>query len=321
MKIIDADNYASVLKTSRNPWHDKYYAFYSSILGGVTLDPVLMQVPIDDHLVHRGDGVFDTFKCVGRAAYNLDAHLHRLMRSAEAIGLDWPEGLDDIRRLTLGTLANAGKDFCTGRVMVARGPGSFGVSPYESPRPALYIVVYAAKAPFMEAHPNGASVRRSRIPAKPARFATVKNCNYLPNVMMKRESVDWGVDFVVGFDENGLMTEGATENFGLVTSNRELLFPRMDTVLEGTTMMRVVHLARRLVESGDLAAIDFRDITENDVRAANEMLVVGTTINVASAFEFEGQPVGNGKPGKVGKTLDGLLKSDIVSNQELRTPY
>ncbi|MDD4102874.1 MAG: aminotransferase class IV, partial [Kiritimatiellae bacterium] len=209
MKIIGLNNYLAVLDAARKPWHGKYYALYSSVLGGVTLDPVLMQVPIDDHLVHRGDGVFDTFKCVGRAAYNLDAHLRRLVRSAEAIGLAWPEGLDNIRQLTIETLSHAGQECCTGRVMVARGPGSFGVSPYESPVPALYIVVYAAGTPFMESHPGGARVRRSLVPAKPAHFATVKNCNYLPNVMMKRESVDWGVDFVVGFDDNGMMTEGA----------------------------------------------------------------------------------------------------------------
>ena len=321
MKLIGFNNYLAVLEATRKPWHDKYYALYSSVLGGITLDPVLMQVPIDDHLVHRGDGVFDTFKCVGRAAYNLDAHLRRLMRSAESIGLTWAAGIDDIRRLTIATLTQADKEHCTGRVMLARGPGSFGVSPYESPTPALYIVVYAAGAPFMEAHPGGARVRRSLVPAKPARFATVKNCNYLPNVMMKREAVDWGVDFVVGFDDSGVMTEGATENFGIVTDAGELLFPRMDTVLEGTTMMRVVQLARQLVESGVLTAVGFRDITEDDVCAAQEMLVVGTTINVASVCEFEGARVGGGKPGVVGEMLGKLLWEDIASNPELRFGY
>ena len=35
-------------------------AFYSSRLGGITTDPALMVVPMDDHLVHRGHAVFDT---------------------------------------------------------------------------------------------------------------------------------------------------------------------------------------------------------------------------------------------------------------------
>lgn len=321
MKRIDFSNYLDVLRQRRQPWQQGYYAMYSSVLGGVVRDPLLMQVPLDDHLVHRGDGVFDTFKCVGRAAYNLDAHLQRLMRSAAAIGLAWPDGIGDIRALTVETLAEAGREACSGRVMISRGPGSFGVSPYESPAPALYIVVYAAGVPFMVRHPEGARVRRSRVPVKPTRFATVKHCNYLPNVLMKREAVDWGVDFVVGFDDDGLMAEGATENFGIVTRAGELLFPRMETVLDGTTMLRVMRLAEPLATRGTLRAIGFRDITEAEVRDAAEMLVVGTTINVVSVCEFEGVPIADGRPGKIGRALNDLLTRDIETNTALRTVY
>ena len=38
----------------------KYLAMYSSISGGITSDPAAMVIPIDDHMVHRGHGVFDT---------------------------------------------------------------------------------------------------------------------------------------------------------------------------------------------------------------------------------------------------------------------
>ena len=38
----------------------RYKAMYSSILGGITTDPAMMHIPLDDHMVHRGHGVFDT---------------------------------------------------------------------------------------------------------------------------------------------------------------------------------------------------------------------------------------------------------------------
>lgn len=50
----------------RADWADEpagehpYRAMYSSLIGGITLDPILMVIPIDDHMVHRGHGVFDT---------------------------------------------------------------------------------------------------------------------------------------------------------------------------------------------------------------------------------------------------------------------
>lgn len=37
-----------------------YPAMYSSFYGGIILDPAMMVIPIDDHMVHRGHGVFDT---------------------------------------------------------------------------------------------------------------------------------------------------------------------------------------------------------------------------------------------------------------------
>lgn len=37
-----------------------YPAMYSSVFGGIILDPAMMVIPIDDHMVHRGHGVFDT---------------------------------------------------------------------------------------------------------------------------------------------------------------------------------------------------------------------------------------------------------------------
>ena len=56
--------YVQVLRGLYNCVHenaeDNYLAFYSSRLGGITLDPALMVVPMDDHLVHRGHAVFDT---------------------------------------------------------------------------------------------------------------------------------------------------------------------------------------------------------------------------------------------------------------------
>jgi branched-chain amino acid aminotransferase len=321
MKQIERSQYLDLLAATRQSWQDRYYAMYSSILDGVVVDPVLMQVPVDDHLVHRGDGVFDTFKCVQRGAYNLDAHLKRLVRSASEIGLHWTDGLEDIRAKVLQTLAIANQDDCSCRVILARGPGGLGVSPYESPRPALYIVVYMAGTPFMKAHPEGARVKKSHVPVKSGNFATYKHCNYLPNVMMKREAIDAGVDFVVSYDVHGFLAEGATENVAIVTKEQELLFPKMDYVLDGTTMLRVMKLAETLLQDGTLTRMVFADITESMVSSAAELLIIGTTLNVASACRYENLAVGVTCPGPVGKRLDKLLADDIAGNKDMRTRF
>ena len=48
----------------------------------------------------------------------------------------------------------------------------------------------------------------SAIPPKPGFFARVKSCNYLPNVLMKKEALDADAAFSVSIDEQGCLGEG-----------------------------------------------------------------------------------------------------------------
>lgn len=320
MRHIGMADFPAWLESLRKPYHEKYYALYSSVYGGVVTDPVLMMVPVDDHMVHRGDAVFETIKCIHGALYNLRAHLQRLAHSASMVGQGLPGSLDEIAAIAAETVRCGGRRDCLVRLMVSRGPGSFGVNPYDCPAPQLYCVAYRLDPPFMEKHPDGARVRTSTIPVKPGLFAGIKNCNYLPNVLMKKEAVDAGVDFVVGFTDRGFMTEGATENLGIVTRERELLFPKPEGILIGTTMLRVMDLAATLIESGELRRTGFADITHEDVLRAAELLIAGTTPNVASAREFDGMAVGAGTPGPVGQRLGALLQEDMRGNRQILTP-
>lgn len=320
MKQITVDSYMDVLRASEVPGAVPYYLFYSSVLDGYVTDTALMQVPFHDHLTHRGDGVFETLKCVDGAVYNMDAHLHRLQRSAHSIGLGYRNGIESIRALTLEALTIAAQRTCSVRIVLSRGPGGMGVAPAECPQSALYILVYGAGEPFMKRHPEGATLRKSAILPKQPYMASIKTCNYIPNALMKAEAMMHGVDFVVGVDEQGHITESATENVGIVSKSGHLVFPSPDTILPGTTMIRVAELAQAC-EPAVVKGVVFRSIREEELLDAREILVVGTTWNVASVVQYNGRAVGNGKPGEVGRLLDRLLERDTMENAELRACY
>ena len=322
MKRITTETYLERLRASDVPGAVPYYLFYSSLLDGYVTDTALMQVPFHDHLVHRGDGVFETMKGVKGAVYNLDAHLHRLQRSAHAIGLGYRKGLEAIRQTVLDALETAAQPDCSVRVVLSRGPGGMGVAPAESMGAALYILVYGAGAPFMKRHPEGATLRKSAVPPKPPYMAAVKTCNYIPNALMKAEAMLHGVDFVVGVDEQGHITESATENVGMVSKSGRLVFPSPDTILPGTTMIRVAELAQACAQEELVKGVVFRPIREEELAEAREILVVGTTWNVASVVRYNGHPVGaDGTPGPVGRALDAMLERDILENDTLRVRY
>jgi branched-chain amino acid aminotransferase len=315
---INIDNFKDILQQLHKPYHDSYLAMYSSVFGGIVTDPVLMMLPIDDHMVHRGDGIFETFKCVAGGIYNLGAHLERLGRSAKNLDFVLPVSIDELREIVIKTVRAAGQKECYIRVFVSRGPGSFGVNPYDCPASQLYVVVTRAPKPFMVTHPRGASLGTSAVPVKHPFFAGVKNCNYLNNVLMKKEAVGAGVDFVVAFDEAGRLAEGATENIGVVTKKGELLFPALDGILKGTTMMRVMELAEKATEQNPITASLFGNITRRQIENAAEILIVGTTTNVTKVYSFDGSPVGSGDY-PVFEFLSKLLEDDIYHNPDIRT--
>ncbi len=318
--LLDIATWTAERATRRQPWQSPYLAMYASVWGGIVTDPALMLVPIDDHMVHRGDGVFDTCKCVGGSLYNLGAHLDRLEQSAAALHIKMPCDRDTLVGLIRDTVRAGGKPEASVRVLVSRGPGSFGCSPYDCPGPALYIMVTDLPPSFMDAHPQGATAAVSTIPAKPPFFAAVKNCNYLPNVLMKKESKDRKVDFVICLDASGFLAEGPTENIGIVGADGTLAFPTLDNILPGTTMLRVVALARELTARGDRPTnVVFRDITVDEAEAAAEMLIVGTTPNVTAVRQFNDRIFEHALEGPAYRKLSQALEADILTNSALHT--
>jgi branched-chain amino acid aminotransferase len=308
------------LQAARQPFHEHYYAMYSSIYDGIVTDPTWMLVPADDHLVHRGDGVFETLKCINGSLYNLAAHLDRMDNSLERLNLQLPVTRRQLTQLISATTLAGEHANALVRVLVSRGPGSLGVNPYDCPSPQLYIMASHPGQPFMQAHPEGASVMISSIPVKTSLFATIKSCNYLANVLMKKECVDAGADFALALDNNGNLAEGATENAAIITPSNQLVTPPARHVLPGTTLNRVLELAETLVKKKKLTGIDRRDIPRAELDTAKEILIIGTTPNVTSVVKLEGQLVGNGRPGSFGTQLNQLLREDMLNNPALLTP-
>lgn len=294
------------------------YAMYSSIVDGITTDATAMVVLIDDHLVHRGDGVFESLKCIDGGLYNVYAHLDRLENACAAIHLDCPYTREELLDVISQTIHAGGRRDCLVRVLLSRGTGTMSVDPSKCRRPELYVAAYPAPEKRSKKERYPAHVGISKVPMKQPFFATIKSCNYLPNVLMKREALERELDFVIALDERGNLGEGATESFAIVSADGYLMAPSTERVLVGTTLQRVMVLAEKLVESGELKGTAYRDITPFDAQTAAEVLVIGTTPDIVPVSDFEGKRVGSGQPGSIYKRLLKLLRNDMCSNQEMR---
>lgn len=311
LKTLTTDQILERLR--QRPATEGLLLMYSTWQGGWTRDPALMIAPVDDHQFHRGDGVFEAIKFVGGAVYLLDAHLDRLERSSGALSLAWPMTRPELREILLTGAREAGRPDGILRLFLARGPGHFSPNPYDSIGSQVYLIVTDLKRPAAASFERGVRVGLSEVPVKEARFAQVKSCNYLANVLMKKEAVDRKLDFMIGVESDGWLTESATENFVWVDQDGFLRRPGPDRILAGTTMLRAFDLAASLISDGTLKGAAPGRLHRDQLDQCREMMMIGTTLDVLPVTECEGRAVGDGKPGPVARRLRELLVQDQKS--------
>ncbi|MDE6735107.1 MAG: aminodeoxychorismate lyase, partial [Desulfovibrio sp.] len=63
MEASDREAYLEALLAAPRPGAEKVLAFYDWRVGRIATDGRLLFVPLDDHLCHRGDGLFESICC------------------------------------------------------------------------------------------------------------------------------------------------------------------------------------------------------------------------------------------------------------------
>lgn len=307
LKELDSEAWIEHLRALPRPGEDKVLVFYDHRMGALCRDPRLMLLPLDDHMVHRGDGVFESLHVTDGLMLELDAHLERLRRSCGVLGLKAPCSWDELRGIVLGTASAGGERCCAVKVLLGRGPGGMGVDPAECPESSLFVIVTRSR-PLPESFwEKGLTACRSAIPAKQAWLAGIKSTNYLPNALMTGEARERGVDVVFSFDEDSFLAEAAIANVGLIDGEGRLLMPRFTHALPGTTALLAMETARTMMD------VILTDITEEILSAAAEILIFGTGPECVAVTHYEGKPVGSGRPGPSGRRLRAALHEALLA--------
>jgi 4-amino-4-deoxychorismate lyase len=321
-RVLQADHVLEHLRALRARQPVRYWAFYSSQLGGIVTDPALMVLPFDDHMVHRGHGIFDTAALVDGRIYDLEAHLDRFLRSAGLSRLALPCSRQEMRELIVRTVVASGKRDGSIRYWISSGPGSLGLPPAAGAEPGFFVMVFAGLSYPESWFTEGLRVMTTTYPIKPPLYAITKSTNYLPNVLMQMEAQEAGVDNGVFVDALGNVGESSNMNVAFVFDDGVLRHPKFDHILSGCTSLRLLELARRL-EGGLLRGVEVCDIPVAEARAAREMLLIGSSVNVAPIVEWDRKPIGDGKPGPVARALRELIDQDMRTARDrlIDVPY
>ena len=322
LKVLSEQELLEQLRALRAKQPVKYTAFYSSHVGGIVTDPALMVIPFDDHMVHRGHGIFDTAGIVNGRIYDLDAHLDRFLKSAERSKLKLPGTRAEMRDIIIKTTAASGRRDGSIRYWLSSGTGNLDLTPVAGADPGFFVMIFQGLVYPDKWRADGVRVMTTTYPIKPPLYAITKTTNYMPNVLMQMEAKEKGFDNGVFIDHDGHVGESSNMNVAFVNNDNMLVHPKFDHILSGCTSLRLLELAQKLVKSGQLKDVKVTHVTLQDALAAKEMLLIGSSVKVAGIVQWDEHTIGNGKPGPIASALLALLEEDMRSGDRLiDVPY
>jgi D-alanine transaminase len=260
-------------------------------------------VPVEDRGYQFGDGVYEVIRTYGGIPFQLEAHMARLERSAQAIGLPVPYDLRQWRAFVTEGIRLGGYRDSKVYIQLTRG-----VAPRDHPFP-----VGGSPTTVMtvrEMRPLAPSLRSTGVEAitlEEFRWGRcdIKSINLLPNVLARQRAKEAGA-FEAIFVRDGTVTEAAVSNVMAVKAGRVITAPECEQILAGVTRAVVLALARK-----EGVPVEERFLSLEELRDADEVFLTGTTVEVLAVVRVNGAPIGTGKPGEITGLLGGRFAGSV----------
>ena len=251
------------------------------------------RIPVTDHGLLYGDGLFEGIRIIGGRVFRLDDHLARFAAGARAIGLALPGGTAAARAAVLETARAFAEPEAYVRLVCTRGVGALGVDPTACLEPRLFCIVDHIRLFDDRQQCEGldlvtVSVRR---PSADVLDPRVKSLNYLNNVLAKREARLRGADEALVLNTRGDIAEAAVANVFCVRDGVLQTPPPTDGALEGITRRTVLELARELA-----IPAEERTIGRFDLFACSEAFLSGSGAGLVPVRSLDGENIGGPGP-------------------------
>lgn len=284
-------------------------------LGGQVMDAADARIPITDHGLLYGDGVFEGIRIYEGGFFRLDRHLARLAVGLKALALEPVGGVAAIRELLFVTARAYGQREAYVRLVVTRGEGALGVDPTTCGTPRVFCLVDRVTIYPLEKLREGIALVTSswRRPASDVLDPRVKSLNYLNNALAKLEARQAGADEALLLNAAGVVAEASVANVFAVCDGALVTPACSDGALEGITRATVLELARGL--GLDASA---RSLGRFDLLGASEVFLTGSGAGLVPVRSLDGRTIGSGAPGPV---YAQLREAFLAALPELVVPF
>jgi D-alanine transaminase len=265
------------------------------------------RVPVLDRGFIFGDGVYELVPVYSRAPFRLDEHLARLERSLAAVRIRNPYSRAEWRDIILRLVALQPFEDQGVYFQVTRGVAKRDHAFPKDVAPTVFVMANPLVNPPAEQVERGAAA----VTAVDNRWlrCDIKSISLVGNVLLRQHSADVGAVETILFRDRKL-TEASASNVFVVKRGALLSPPKSNLILPGITYDVVVEIA----QSAGIP-LELRDVTEDEVRAADEIFVSSSSKEVLAIVQLDGRPVGEGRPGPVFRRVHQLyqdFKRDVM---------
>jgi branched-chain amino acid aminotransferase len=182
------------------------------------------------------------------------------------------------------------------RLLVTRGIGDLGLSPWLCPKPSVVIIADKIALYPPEYYLSGLSI--ATVPTRRVGPAAVppmiKSLNYLNNILAKIEARQAGALEAIMLNEAGFVAECTGDNIFIVHKGRLLTPAAQQGALKGITRETIFSIAQQIG-----IPLEEHELTRYDLWNADECFLTGTGAEVIPVVKLDGREIGDGKPGPV----------------------
>jgi len=247
------------------------------------------RVPVLDRGFIFGDGVYELIPVYSRAPFRMDEHLARLEKSLAAVRIKNPYPREKWREILLALIAKQPWDDQGVYLQVTRGVARRDHAFPAGVEPTVFAMCNPLVNPPRELVDKGAAA----VSAVDYRWhrCDIKSISLIGNCLLRQVSADAGAVETILF-RDGRLTEASASNVFVAKNGVLLSPPKSNLILPGITYDVVVEIAQAVN-----IPLEFRDVTEAEVRAADEVWVTSSSKEILAIVTLDGKPVGDGKPG------------------------
>jgi len=238
-----------------------------------------------------GDGVYEVIPVYSRVPFRLDEHLARLERSLSETAIRNPYSRAQWREFIFRVIDAQPFEDQGVYFQVTRGVAKRDHAFPKNVEPTVFMMSNPLVNPPAEQVQKGGSA----VSAKDNRWlrCDIKSTSLIGNCLLRQLSAETGGAETILF-RDGILTEASASNVFIVKAGAIRCPPKGNLILPGITYDVVVELAR-----ANAMPLEFGDVTEAEVRGADEVWVSSSSKEVFAIVELDGRTIGDGRPGPV----------------------